>query len=136
MASSGLQPRREPTLSSLVSSPAPCYGRLCTAFKAPQSPGNRVPCEQRRSFLQWIDVPCPLEVPPQFPSWPSAPHERGAARAVKAPWCQLAGLPTPAHPIGCSQAQLTLAALPASLSLGSNLCAASPSHCWFSLNFQ
>lgn len=136
MVSSCLQPRTEQTLIGLVSSPAPCYGRLCTTFRAPQSPGNRVLCEQRRSLLQWIDIPCPLKVLPQFTSYSSGPHGRGAACAVKVHWCQLAGLPTPAHPISCSQAQLTLAALPASLSLGSNLCAPSPSGCWFSLNFQ
>lgn len=39
-----------------------CHARLCTTFKAPQSPGSKVLCKQRRSLLQWIYVPCPLKV--------------------------------------------------------------------------
>lgn len=73
-----------------------CYGRLCT-FKVPQIPGNKVFCEQRRSLLQWLNVSCPLKVPPQFPGYPSGARRRGAAHAVQAHRCQLAGLPAPAR---------------------------------------
>lgn len=70
-----------------------CHAGLCTTFKAPQSPRNKVLCEQRRSLLQWINVPCPLKVL-GFLAFPQDPL--CSARHIGASWQGC-----PHLPIGC-----------------------------------